>query len=94
MGAHHVFKTEEYALSMGQLSNERNDAALRAVQNKLRKEGCASGTGQRGQRNNAAVRAARNKPKMDTEFAFSMGQSVKSAAAKDAQIKLSRGECA
>ena len=76
---------------MGQRSS---DAALRTAQKKLRKEGYASGTGQRGLRNNAVVRAARNKPKMDTECAFSMGQSVKSALVKDAQIKLSREECA
>jgi hypothetical protein len=93
MGAQNKLNRGEYVLSMGQRTR-RNDAALRAAQNKLRKEGYASGTGQRGQRNNAAVRDARNKPKMDTECAFSMGRSVKSAVVKDAQIKLSREECA
>jgi hypothetical protein len=93
MGAQIRFKMEGCARGMGQ-RGQRNDAALRAAQNKLRKEGYASGTGQRGQKNNAAVRAARNKPKMDMECAFSMGQSVNSAVVKDAQIKLSREECA
>ena len=65
--------------------SKRNDAALRAAQNKLKMEECVSSMGQWSPANYAAPKDAQIKFKT-VECARSMGRRGSNAALKNAQI--------